>query len=1111
MSLCFVSTCHTKEKAFPSYFYGIEENIIPKRIMLGYILFFSVLVAVFFGNRLYLLQGSYSQKYHSENGIAYVGKTQGKNFLIYDEQGYWKKLFVAGVNLGSAKPGSYPGELSITKQEYLRWFQYISDMNANTIRVYTLMMPVFYEALYEFNETASNPLYLMQGVYNNEADIAQYQDAYAQDGKIKVDFNADIKRAVDIIHGKATIQKLPGNAGGIYRADVSQYVIGLILGIEWDPAFVITTNTNNPTLNSYDGTFVKTDNASPFEAFLAEAADTAIAYETLHYKEQRPVAICNWVTTDPLSHPNEPNPKEDAVSVDVEHLVAKDGFEAGFFASYHIYPYYPDMFSYEVKYQQGGNKNTYAAYLKELDAYHSVPLLVAEVGIPASRGIAHENMLTGFNQGNVEESEQGRMLTSLIGDIKSEGCMGALIFSWDDEWFKTTWNTMDLDLKDNRAYWLDYQTNEQNFGLLAFDPGNTATAATVDGDPSEWKETDLIAQNGETKLYVKSDEAFVYLKVNIADFARDTLYIPIDTIADQGNTSYQGINLNMGADFMLVISGRDNSMLLVDPHYDVTYYEYGVSKTLLARNPEFEKTDTGNFVTITQVLNRALSIPQTGQSVPFSMFDAGKLRYGNANPNSGDYDSLSDLFYGNGSVEIRIPWLLLNVMDPSGKKIIGNMYRNQGIKAQEADGFTFGVTSQTGTGGIGKYTWQKWEQPTYHERLKKSYFIVKDYFANIASAHVSQRTGFELFWLKWNQSAFSKIATWFPIQPVLNYMIAFMLSLIVYFILALMYIHTQTAIRERRKQHLKASVTASVHAVQRNYKSAADVSAKLNKMRSRKGLAILVDLFEGNDEPYEKALRELVIAAGFERVLKRRIKDRNIGDLIITIRLVGELKLTVFANDIMKLLYKHKSDIDLQYQGLLSLAQLAGHEQIVHIAQDKNYIQTLSFRSLQEIFKVYDGDKCALYGALLDSPDKFVRRICIKRIGLEGLDGFAPLIHPCLESEDFNTVLDAARTLGQLKYAPAAPKLIELLSHVRWEVRSIAASALSGIDLERYAPQIADVLFDREWQVRYNAAKALAEYSDIDGLLVSVKQSGDKYAYDILQFMASQTKRQVAL
>jgi hypothetical protein len=39
---------------------------------------------------------------------------------------------------------------------------------------------------------------------------------------------------------------MPGLAGGTYTADVSRYVCGFILGIEWDPAFVISTNANNP-------------------------------------------------------------------------------------------------------------------------------------------------------------------------------------------------------------------------------------------------------------------------------------------------------------------------------------------------------------------------------------------------------------------------------------------------------------------------------------------------------------------------------------------------------------------------------------------------------------------------------------------------------------------------------------------------------------------------------------------------------------------------------------------------------------------------------------------------------------------------------------------------
>ena len=90
-------------------------------------------------------------------------------------------------------------------------------------------------------------------------------------------------------------------------------------------------------MTSFQGTYAQAENASPFEVFLAETAETAVSYEMKKYAQQRPVALSNWATTDPLEHPNEPNPDmEDAVSIDTEHITATNAFEAGFFASYHI-------------------------------------------------------------------------------------------------------------------------------------------------------------------------------------------------------------------------------------------------------------------------------------------------------------------------------------------------------------------------------------------------------------------------------------------------------------------------------------------------------------------------------------------------------------------------------------------------------------------------------------------------------------------------------------------------------------------------------------------------------------------------------------------------------
>ena len=660
---------------------------------------------------------------------------EGKSFLMRNEAGEYEPFFIKGVNIGAAKPGYWPGEFGIEESDYLRWFQWIGEMNANTIRVYVAQMPCFYDALLEYNESANEPLYLLQGVYMNEDLIAEYSDAYCNDGELEEIFHRDIRNVIDIVHGNAEIEKLPGNAGGTYTSDVSAYVIGYLPGIEFSADFVIGTNEKNPEKTSFSGEYVYTENASPFEVFLAEAQELMISYETERYGVQRPVAVTNWITTDPLSHPGEPNPDmEDAVSVDVEHIKATDAYECGFFASYHVYPYYPDMMSYELEYIDEENPDTYLAYLDALNAYHTMPVLVAEFGIPTSRGRTHENQISGFDQGHVEESAQGEMLVSMMGDIQSSGCMGGLIFSWQDEWFKRTWNTSDQEEAERRPYWFSVESPEKTFGLLSFDPGETS-AVLLDGDKGEWSESDVVTENDGMRLSVKSDEAYVYFLLETGGRTLDDgpLYIAADTISGQGNTSFDGRGLAQGADFLIRIDGEENSAMLTDPYYDVFQYQYSVLNSLVEPiEHQFEK-DSGTFVPIYSAMSRELVLPETGELVPFAKFDAGSLHCGVSDPDSEAYDSLSDFYAGDGFVELRIPWLLFNVRDPGTKNIVADWNATGAITGETVDSFAFGIFSGSGedTVPFGGYGWDAWDLPTYHERLKKSYYIVAQCFAGI--------------------------------------------------------------------------------------------------------------------------------------------------------------------------------------------------------------------------------------------------------------------------------------------------------------------------------------------------------------------------------------------
>lgn len=676
----------------------------------------------------------------NQTGISCRFKAEGDYFYIY-ESGDWKQMFMRGVNIGATEPGLFPGDLTISYDTYYRWFGYISEMNCNCIRIYTLMPPQFYQALGDFNKKAKNKLYLYQGIWVNEEDIERLSDTYAENEKILNDFTTDAVNLVNVIHGKAKIAETAGEAYGTYNTDVSPWLVGWIIGIEWDPNFVINTNNQHPDKKDYDGKYLYTQTASPFEAFLCRVGDALIKHEAETYKFQVPLAFSNWITTDPLTHPNEPHFDEDKTTVNTENVKCRN-FGPGMFASYHIYPYYPDSLNYQEDYLEytddSGKVNTYEAYLEDLKLAHTVPIIVAEFGIPTSRGMGHESVM-GYNQGMVDETAQGAMLIDMLGSIENAKYAGGIVFTWQDEWFKRTWNNVMFDIADRRPYWSNIQTTEQCFGLLAFDPGKESMAAYVDGDVSEWKNTQPTVTTGQGKLYIKSDERYLYIMLDAGnyDFEKDTLLIPINTIADQGNLKAAQYNaeFDTAADFLIYINGKDNSHIYVDRYYDAFNYYFLESKKLSDIKAEENAgvKNSGMFDIMRLCYGYNLTVKGTNQVVPDKAYETGKLHYGNGNPKAQEYKSLSDFYFKNGKLEIRIPWQLLNVMDPSGKQQISDFRKTQVISPQAYQSFDFGFAYRTGAESLkitlgGSYEYNGWNTPTWHERLKPAYYELQNYF-----------------------------------------------------------------------------------------------------------------------------------------------------------------------------------------------------------------------------------------------------------------------------------------------------------------------------------------------------------------------------------------------
>lgn len=680
------------------------------------------------------------------NNLQYNARIKEDAFEVMQD-GKWTPLTIKGVNIGMGKPGTFPGEAAITEEEYYRWLEQIGKMNANTIRIYTLHPPGFYNALKRYNDQHEEKIYVLHGVWINEEKLEESLDAFEKEN-LK-DFQKEMKTIVDVIHGNKIVEQKAGHASGAYRADISEYVIGWVLGIEWYPFMVENTNEKYPDKGDYDGKYFETKNAKAFEYWLAQQMDFITKYEVKQYHWMRPMSFTNWVTTDILEHPSDSTGQEDIVSVDPNVIYTKKETKlTDQFASYHIYPYYPDFLNYDEKYQtyidHRGKNNNYAGYLAELHAAHRLPILVAEFGVPSSRGLTHENPF-GWNQGFLSEKQQGEIIRHLFEDIMEEKLLGGLIFTWQDEWFKRTWNTMDYDNPDRRPFWSNAQTNEEQFGLLSFDRHKIL----VDGKVDEWKKEALYKKDkGSLKaLYVDHDERYLYIRLERhKNFKGDPLIL-LDVIPKQGNTFIKGnddVRFSNGIDFIVDLSKKE-SRIKVDAYYDFFTYQYEHILKLIKTDGELPSKNSGEFSPIKYALNKEYYLPDQKKTIPFSSYETGKLREGNGNPVSDKYDSLADYFINDeGTIEIRIPWLLIQSKDPSQKEFTGDIYKDGMEASAFVDQIYIGALDIDAEGNpqdsfpfienkvlkeMAGYTWKSWNEPASKERLKQSYYIVEEAFS----------------------------------------------------------------------------------------------------------------------------------------------------------------------------------------------------------------------------------------------------------------------------------------------------------------------------------------------------------------------------------------------
>ncbi len=716
--------------------------------------------------------------------LAVVARAEGDRFEVAATDG-WRPFYVKGVNLGAALPGKYPSEFP-DSATYATWIAEIAEMGANTVRLYTIHPPHFYRALEAYNAAhAERPLWVVHGVWTELPPAHDYDDP-----AWKTEFTHEMQRVVDLVHGRADLEPRPGHAAGRYTADVSRWVLAYVIGREWEPFSVEAYNAVRPERRRWDGRYLEVADGSPMEVWLAEACEFIVAYETATYRTQRPVAYTNWPPLDPMAHPTETTVAEevairrslgeaierppleydnDGVSLDATRMRRTEAFPAGPFAVFHAYPYYPDFMVLDPGYRRARSsdgRSSYFGYLRQLKERHrGMPLLIGEYGVPASLGIAHLQP-QGWHHGGHSEEEMARIDARLTREIAEAGMAGGIVFAWIDEWFKTNWIVLPFEIpRDRGRMWPNRLDAEQHYGMIAIEPERILPGADLAERLGAWDSVaPLYAHADGSRLRAAADEAHLWLLFEPGRVRYDEIFIGFDvTRPDAGDFRWPGNvgpAIPVGVEVVLRVT-RDEARILVDSAsnpYRVVAVRDGVPAGDLVmpriddgappglfigrveqRYNEPYRTvpnHDGRYDSLRVVVNRP-RFARDGTEYAGLGYDRSVLPPGPPPDGHWERDRRT------GAVEVRIPWMLLNVTDPSRRRVLdggpGAEYLGGfGTVAVESIGIVAAAPDSSGwwhfwpapasRQAVAGFHWKTWDVPTWRARRRPVFERMRETF-----------------------------------------------------------------------------------------------------------------------------------------------------------------------------------------------------------------------------------------------------------------------------------------------------------------------------------------------------------------------------------------------
>lgn len=217
---------------------------------------------------------------------------------------------------------------------------------------------------------------------------------------------------------------------------------------------------------------------------------------------------------------------------------------------------------------------------------------------------------------------------------------------------------------------------------------------------------------------------------------RDKIYIGLDITPLSGSKYWEDkVEFPMEVDFILEFEGYNEARVVVHERYNLFNYLYKYYSNVIEKQDSPPGINSNVFSAI-YLLNRKHFYHRDTNTIEHPIYyETGKLVYGNANPNSSEYNSLADFNKEGDAIEIRIPWSLINIKNPL-KKYAQNDFYTKGLDSHIyikniSLSLCYEGENERFTTERLIYKIPSYKHIEYSQVLKQSYYIVREYWKDI--------------------------------------------------------------------------------------------------------------------------------------------------------------------------------------------------------------------------------------------------------------------------------------------------------------------------------------------------------------------------------------------